>query len=57
MRGTLQTYVKWIQRTARVGTVIFGSHNVLFHVGFEPTTLVAVESGVATAQTSRPTVQ
>lgn len=41
------------QTTLRLRTSC-GSHRVLFNVGLKPTTLSAVESGVATAQTISP---
>lgn len=52
-RGTLETYTNQIQRTPRL-RIICESHKLLYHVGFYPTTLVAVESDVVTAYTEQP---
>lgn len=38
-RGTLETYMKRAQTALRLRTTISGSHNVLSHVEFQPTTL------------------
>lgn len=37
--------------------IIYGSLKVFSHLGFEPTTLGAVEIDLATAKTSKPTMQ
>lgn len=57
LQWIFQTYIKWIQRTPRLMTTICESHKLLSRLGFEPTTLEAAESNVATAKISRPTVQ
>lgn len=43
--------------TPRLRTSICESHEVLFYIGFEPTTLSKVARDVATVKTTRPTVQ
>lgn len=45
-----------VTETPRLGTINCGSHKMLARVGFEPTTLGAVKSSVATAKTTRSTV-